>query len=107
MEYDHVSCLLQMATKWNLIGVGLKLPDGVLDDICEHHPIMLHGALEAVFTAWQKTNCSPYTWASILKVLASPDVEHKELADDIVSKLVTCTQISKWSKNTITNDKFI
>ena len=66
---------------------------------------MPHDALQAVFIAWQKTNCSPFTWASVLKVLASTDVEHKELADDIVSKLVTCIQTSKWSKIQSTNTK--
>ena len=101
MEYDYVYWLLQMATRWNLVGVGLKVPDEVLDDIYKDHHPMHHDALHAVFTAWRKTNCSPYTWASILKVLASSDIEHKKLADDIVSKLGTCTQTSKWIKNTI------
>ena len=82
-----------MAIQWNLIGVGLKLPDEVLDNIFEQH-LMPHEALREVFTAWQKTKCSPYTWASILKVLASKELGHKELADDI-SNQVTCTPTSE------------
>ena len=95
---NHGACiqwLPQVATQWNLIGVGLKLPDGALDDIYQTN-LMPHESLEAVFSAWQKTRCSPYTWASILKVLASREVGHKELADEIPEQ-VTCSHASELS----------
>ena len=77
----------QAATRWRVIGVMLKLPINVLDIIEHKHERQPVDALLEVFTAWQKTGCSPYTWKAILGVLTSPVVARNDIANDIRSNL--------------------
>lgn len=61
----------------------LYVPDGALDTIDHNHGRSAQDAMLAVFTAWKKTRCSPFTWNTILDVLASTPVGHKDIAYDI------------------------
>ena len=77
---------LQEACKWRMIGHLLKIPSGSLDGI-EHDHRMADDALSAVFTVWSRTLCSPYSWKTILNVLATAAVGHRRLANDIACRL--------------------
>ena len=76
----------QAANEWKMIGRLLKVPAGTLDSIERDSPTV-HDALSAVFTAWRRTMCSPYSWKIILKVLATDMVSHRRLANDIARRL--------------------
>ena len=76
----------QAATKWRMIGHLLKIPPGSLDGI-GHDYRTADDALSAVFTVWSRTLCSPYSWKTILKVLATDAVGHRRLANDIARRL--------------------
>ena len=78
--------LLQAANEWKMIGCLLNVPPGSLDSI-ERDSSTVSDALLAVFTAWSKINCSPYSWKIILKVLATDIVGHRRLANDIAHRL--------------------
>ena len=78
--------LIQAANEWKLIGLLLNIPPGSLDSI-EHDSPTVSDALLAVFTAWSKTSCSPYSWKIILKVLTTDIVGHRRLANDIARRL--------------------
>ena len=84
----------QAAIKWRTIGHLLKIPPGSLDGI-GYDSRMAHDALSAVFTVWSRTLCSPYSWKTILSVLATDAVGHRRLANDIArrlpSKIGDCT----------------
>ena len=76
----------QAASKWKMIGYLLNVPSGSLDSI-ERDSSGVCDALSAVFTAWRRTKCSPYSWKIILKVLATDVVGHRRLAHDIARRL--------------------
>ena len=76
----------QAASKWKMIGYLLNVPSGTLDNI-QHDSSGVCDALSAVFTAWRRTNCSPYSWKIILKVLATDVVGHRRLANEIACRL--------------------
>ena len=42
---------------------------------------------QRVFFQWQSNPVYPYTWTTVLEALASPVVNHTNIADDIVDKL--------------------
>ena len=68
-----------------MIGL-LKIPPGSLDGIgCDSRTA--GDALSAVFTVWSRTLYSPYSWKTILNVLATDAVGHRRLANDIARKL--------------------
>ena len=69
-----------------MIGHLLKIPSGSLDSIGHDHR-KADDALSAVFTFWSRTLCSPYSWKTILDVLAADSVGHKRLANDIARRL--------------------
>ena len=72
----------QAASKWRMIGHLLNIPSGALECM-ELDSQGVDGALSAVFTFWRRKMCSPYSWKTVLKVLATDAVGHKKLADDI------------------------
>ena len=76
----------QAANEWEIIGQLLNVPPGSLDSIEDDSPTV-HDALSAVFTAWRRTTCSPYSWKIILKVLSTNTVGHRRLANDIAYRL--------------------
>ena len=69
-----------------MIGYLLNVPPGSLDSI-EHDSPTVYDALSAVFTFWSRSTCSPYSWKTILKVLATDAVGHGRLANDIAHRL--------------------
>ena len=77
---------LQAAAEWRNIGLQLKLLPGTLDAIHCDQQRAVH-CLEAVFTKWRRNHHPPYTWKTILNVLASNVVSQKRLANDIAQKL--------------------
>ena len=77
---------LQAAAEWRNIGIQLKLQSGILDVIHSDQQKAIP-CLEAVFTKWRRNHHPPYTWKTILNVLASNVVGQKRLADDITHKL--------------------
>ena len=78
--------LLQAANEWKMIGLLLNVSPGSLDSIERDSP-SVHDALLAVFTAWRRTKCSPYSWKIILKVIAADMVGHRRLANEIACRL--------------------
>ena len=78
--------LSQAAVKWKKIGQLLKIPPGSLDGI-KYDSRTAGDALLAVFTVWSRTLCSPYSWKTILNVLATDAVGHRRLANDIARRL--------------------
>ena len=86
-RYSSISNLfLQAASQWEEIGEVLMIPSGILEAI-EHDYPKANDAILAVFTAWRRHNCSPYSWKMILKALATPHVGHRRLANEIASRL--------------------
>ena len=86
-HYDSDSKLFsQAASRWRMIGHLLKIPLGSLDSIGHDHRTA-EDALSAVLKEWSRTNCSPYSWKTILNVLAKNAVGHRRLADDIARRL--------------------
>lgn len=69
-----------------MIGTLLNIPSGSLEAIECDNPRVCE-ALLAVFTLWRNTMHSPYSWNTVLKVLATDTVGHRILADDIVHRL--------------------
>ena len=76
----------QAANKWRMIGLLLKIPSGSLDGIGHNKP-MADDALSDVFSVWSRSLCSPYSWKTILNVLATDAVGHRRLANDIGRRL--------------------
>ena len=66
-----------------MIGVMLKVSTDVLEIIGSKHGHEPTDALLEVFTAWQKTRSSPYTWKTILDVLTSSLIAHNAVAEDV------------------------
>ena len=56
-------------------------------DAIERHKLNVKEALLAMLALWRKSNCSPYLWKILLKVLATNSVGHHRLADDIARRL--------------------
>ena len=83
---NNSKLFLQAAIKWRIIGHLLKIPSGSLDSI-GHDSRTADDALSAVFTVWSRTLCSPYSWKTILHVLATDAVGHRRLANDIACRL--------------------
>ena len=77
----------QAASKWKMIGYLLNVPSGTLDIIEHDDSSGVCDALSAVFSAWRRTNCSPYSWKIIMKVLATDIVGHRRLANEIACRL--------------------
>ena len=69
-----------------MIGHLLKLPSGSLDRI-GYDSRTANDALSIVFTEWSRSLCSPYSWKTILDVLATDAVGQRRLADDVVRRL--------------------
>ena len=69
-----------------MIGHLLKIPSGSLDSI-RHDSPMADDALSAIFMVWSRTLCSPYSWKTILNVLATDAVGHRRLANEIACRL--------------------
>ena len=86
MALSNSKLFSQAANEWKMIGLLLKLPPGSLDSIERDSPTV-RDALLAVFTAWRRTMCSPYSWKTILNVLATDTVGRRRLANDIARRL--------------------
>ena len=77
--------------KWRLVGVQLKLPSEVLDDIWDQNAgktDMCKLSFEQVFRKWKRLGTSPYTWETMVNVLGSPAVGEVDLAGQLSSKYV-------------------
>ena len=76
----------QAASEWRMIGLFLKIPPGSLDRI-GYDSRSARDALSAVFTEWGESLCSPYSWKTILNVLANEVVGRRRLANEIARRL--------------------
>ena len=77
--------------KWRQVGVQLKLPSEVLDEIQNQNAgkiAMCKISFEQVFTKWERLGTSPHTWETMVKVLGSPAVGEVDLAGQLSSKYV-------------------
>lgn len=72
--FRQVACEPGVHYKWREIGLRLKIPN--VDDIME------------IFCQWKERGHPPYTWATILDVLKSPEVDEVELAQELEQWLV-------------------
>ena len=70
-----------------MIGLLLQIPIESLDKIGKDSQKKAEDALSDVFKVWSETQCSPYSWSTVLNVLASDPVGLKRLADDIAHRL--------------------
>ena len=77
--------------KWRQVGVQLKLPSEVLDEIQDQNASktdMCKLSFEQVFKKWKGSGTSPYTWETMVNVLRSPAVGEVDLAGELSSKYV-------------------
>ena len=77
----------QAASKWKIIGTLLKIPSGSLEAIGCDSRGGVEEALSRVFTSWKRHMYSPYSWETVLEVLATDAVGHRRLANDIAHRL--------------------
>ena len=66
--------------KWRAVGNQLEVPPAILESF---HVLRLGAPKECfreVFVYWRNNPVLPFSWASVVKVLQSPEVEELELA---------------------------
>ena len=72
--------------KWRQVGVQLKLPSEVLDEIQDQNAgktDMCKLSFEQVFTKWERLGTSPHTWETMVNVLGSRLVGEVYLAGQL------------------------
>ena len=77
-------------SKWRLVGVQLKLPNGTLDEIQAQNagrPDQCILSFEQVFAKWRSLGTSPYTWMTMINALRSPAVGEVTLANKLNTKM--------------------
>ena len=73
----------QIPAKWKLFAYNLNIDDDVLDEIELKHSRDPTECFMNVFRAWKKARSPPFTWATVIKVLQSPAVGEKKMAEDL------------------------
>ena len=76
--------------KWRLVGVQLKLPNGMLDEIQAQNagrPDQCILSFEQMFAKWRSLGTSPYTWETMINTLRSPAVGEVKLANKLNTKM--------------------
>ena len=71
--------------KWQKVGIQLGLSSGQLEEIKANNSDV-HDRITEVFTKWESTKCSEYTWNTIHEALTSNHVNEKNLAATVKSK---------------------
>jgi hypothetical protein len=95
---------VEASNKWMEVGILLEIDNSILDNI--RYDISLGGNpqkfLLKVLTIWKENPKRPYTWNTILNVLASSSVGFISLADEIKTKLLSGGNLN-YILNTETN----
>ena len=75
--------------KWKDVGLQLGLDPSVLNAIDSNTRGNTNHAYSAIFDSWKKLNPSKhaYTWSTVVRVLQTPAVGEKKLADKIKDKV--------------------
>ena len=73
--------------KWKLMGFSLNLEQDQLNTISQNCTDSASSGYSEVFSAWEKTQPMPFTWATIVEALESLIVGENNLARDIVKWL--------------------
>ena len=89
IEPEMIDLLNNVASRidcdnWMVVGVLLNIPCYELYNIKHKNSII---CLLKVFELWKKSQCLPFTWATIVKVLLSPALRELALACELVHKI--------------------
>lgn len=81
------------ATKWEILGVQLRLDICVLEDIkaqLAYEPTESRNdaAFIAVFTNWKKRRPSAFAWATLITALQTRSLGEQTLAQELHEKLI-------------------
>ena len=103
--FSQVACRPGVHYKWRKIGLQLDIPNVstlYFEYVHPGYPYMLHrmstgmsptlgrrqhdteiGVIMDIFCEWKERGHPPYTWATIIDVLKSPEVDEVELAQEL------------------------
>ena len=81
------------ATKWELLGVQLRLDMSVIGDIkaqlaYEPTDSRNDAAFIGIFTNWKKSRPSAFAWGTLISVLQTRSLGEQTLAQELYEKLV-------------------
>ena len=82
-KYEILNQFMDISDKWYDIGVILKVPHSVLDDIKHSWDDSNEKNLSKVVDNWITTPSFPVTWEAVITVIESPTINNNKKADKI------------------------